>query len=108
MADKTVTVTVDAAAAHEVLDSLLTKAERLTKLLDGINVLEKAEQALPPIQYTINLGNIKDLMNAPEEAFSKEFIEEFTSVFFKIANAKPKKEIDLTNSNNYKATKGVA
>ena len=71
-------------------------------------LLEKAEQALPPIQYVVNVGNLKEIMNAPAEAFSPAFLEEIQGAFTQIANAKPKKEIDLTNSNNYKATKGVA
>lgn len=89
-------VKIDATETNKTLDALILKAEYLKSLLqeiDGIqNLDEETELAellqpqLPKIVYTIGLGQLKEVMNAPQEAFSKAFLDKIGDDFKQIAN----------------------
>lgn len=82
---------------EDTLDRLINKAEKLRSILmetesfvealdgDGITPIEPKTD-LPTIVYNVNLGNLREIMNAPSEAFSKPFLEEISKSFMQIAN----------------------
>lgn len=124
MENSTVEIKIDAAQAEATLDRVIAKAEYLTKMLGDINNIDdevemaehvltqqRGSNGLPQIVYSINLGDLKGLMAAPADAFSSAFLDKVGKDFRAIANTapnspiQPKKEaknIDLTNSGNYK------
>lgn len=120
----TYTVNIDATDAEAKLDSLTKKAEYLKSLIEGINnideEIEAAQRLLPAtmqqqpqIVYTIALGDIWSLLNAPAEGFSDEFTTHLQAFAVKHFKAKKRdkqegKTIDLTKSNNYKKPIGEA
>src|SRR6185437_7876859 len=98
--DREINLKLNAGNAEEVLDRLIAKAEKLHSILEQTEgfiealdngasigtVTKDAETNLPPIIYSVSLGNLKDIMNTPSEAFSPAFLEEIGKTFTQIAN----------------------
>jgi hypothetical protein len=86
-------VDIDLSKTEETLDRLITKAEKLRSILAETLEMDKkfpdkdtSNSGLPTIVYNVSLGNLKDIMNAPNEAFSEAFLDEIAKAFTQIAN----------------------
>lgn len=84
--------------AEQTLDRLLTKAEKLRSILAETECLAEnlgttttkstVNSDLPQVVYNVSLGNLRDIMGAPSEAFSQSFLDEIGKAFGQIANTK--------------------
>lgn len=106
MAESTV-VAVDLTATEEHLDRLLAKAERLSKLIDEIDgkigdideniATAEGIEKKPQIVWSISLGEIKNILLAPKEAYGEQVQELIANDLFKLINGvKDVPENDLT------------
>ncbi len=91
--------------------STVTTDQLLSKISDQLGELIELSKNKPQIVYSISLGNMMEIANAPAGLFQPEFTERLASDMQSIIRPKRKvveeikesKIIDLTNSNNYKA-----
>lgn len=111
----TVTTELDATKFEQTLNRLIGKAEYLKSLLAEINEhgndldaeVELAEgivkHQMPRLTYSVNMGDIMQLANAPAAVFTPEFLEQLQIDLPKMVKAAPvKAPIDTKKSGDYK------
>ena len=110
------TISIEDTEAHAKLDSLIAKAERLTSLLEQINNIDEeievvesvAKQTPPKVVFTVGVGDIFQLLNAPANGFSDEFreqIEQFAITHLRAIKREKTEEKPKSDTTKYKASK---
>lgn len=70
-------------AQEEIMDRLIAKAEKLKGLID---LTVEPKTGLPNIVYSVNLGDLRQLVAAPGNTFSEAFREELENCLRAVAH----------------------
>lgn len=90
----------DLLAQEEIIDRLITKAEKLKGILAECGQVPD-DRDKPQIVYAVHMGSLMELANAPQAVINPEFLETLSKHFQQILNTaalKPKEEKKLKSS----------